>query len=897
MLTFPPKNTEFAFLSREQFFDFIFKNAPSAQIIFDGKGFFCYSQAFYEMLGYIDAELNNRKITDLIYEQDRLLWTDNINQSITNKGDKRKFQCRFLMKEGTVLYCEVYLSAFGCDNQNVPDSFIHAAIVDKTEEKKATDKLKDQLDFFTSFIDCSRDLIFYKDDKFRHVFVNKKLAEFYGKTSNEIIGKNNYELMNEKNARKCRSSDVKALHSAGIIKSFEKVGEQIFETRKFAVFSTHAGKGVCAYIRNVTEEFRKNRIINNFSEANKIIARCMMKEHADRNEYINLILSKVLKFTNSNLTCFFSHDEVRQEISLVSIKRSQAKNVNCIKEEQITCKLVQNSFLSELIEKRKSLIINDLVGVHNVLSICPDLFTEMDNFIVLPLFEKGKLYGIFLFAKSKTNFDKIDAQIAEVLINGIWRAVEKSEREDEKERLLEQTKALIDKHEAIMLLIEPYYGKIVGANLAATNFYGYSKEELLALSINDINMLDKDKIRNLRLDAVLKSQKYFTFPHRLKDGNVKMVDVYSSPIEYNGKKVLFSIIFDVTEREKIAKENEYLAYHDYLTNAYNRRFFEEEFARKNIAKNFPLTIILGDINGFKMFNDSFGHVEGDKVLLEFANKIQSLVGAEDVFCRIGGDEFAIIVAGKKEKEIKSYVDSIEKNVNASKEFADRRRLSISFGYGIQENEYESLDDLLTEAETFMYSKKYYNKQSVRSNTVNVIMGTLFEKSEREKNHSERVGIICEHIAKKMGFPEEMVNKIRMAGLLHDIGKIGINESILNKEGKLDDSEWEFVKMHPIKGARILENTIEFKDIAIIIASHHEFYNGQGYPRGIMGNDIPIEARIIAVADAYDAMTSERTYRKSFTKDMAAQEIRKCAGEQFDPIIVDVFLRKILNELP
>ena len=177
MLTFPPKNTEFAFLSREQFFDFIFKNAPSAQIIFDGKGFFCYSQAFYEMLGYIEEELNNRKITDLIYEQDRLLWTDNINQSITNKGDKRKFQCRFLMKEGTVLYCEVYLSAFGCDNQNVPDSFLHAAIVDKTEEKKATDKLKDQLDFFTSFIDCSRDLIFYKDDKFRHVFVNKKLAE------------------------------------------------------------------------------------------------------------------------------------------------------------------------------------------------------------------------------------------------------------------------------------------------------------------------------------------------------------------------------------------------------------------------------------------------------------------------------------------------------------------------------------------------------------------------------------------------------------------------------------------------------------------------------------------------------------------------------------------------
>jgi putative nucleotidyltransferase with HDIG domain len=176
------------------------------------------------------------------------------------------------------------------------------------------------------------------------------------------------------------------------------------------------------------------------------------------------------------------------------------------------------------------------------------------------------------------------------------------------------------------------------------------------------------------------------------------------------------------------------------------------------------------------------------------------------------------------------------------------------------------------------------------------MNTLFEKSEREKEHSERVGLICETIAKKLQLDEQSINRVRVAGLLHDIGKIGVEENLLNKVGWLDDIEWEVMKLHTSKGARILESTIEFSDIADIVLSHHEHYNGTGYPNGLKEEEIPVEARIIAVADAFDAMTNERTYRGKKSEEIAVCELMKCSGIQFDPEIVSVFVNKVLPEI-
>ena len=466
--------------------------------------------------------------------------------------------------------------------------------------------------------------------------------------------------------------------------------------------------------------------------------------------------------------------------------------------------------------------------------------------------------------------------------------------EDQLGKSLKNTKSMIDNHSAVMLLMEPESGQIIEANKAAINFYGYTMDELLNMSIQDINTLNKDELAALRTKALHLGETYFTFPHRLKNGEIRIVDVYSCSIEYNEKQVLFSIIFDVTDREEIAKQNEFLAYHDYLTGLYNRTFFEYEFDRRVKKEEFPVAILLGDIDGFKLFNDTFGHAEGDRILRDVSNKISTLIYDKDALARIGGDEFAIVVSEKDEHEIRQYLDMLEQTPYNPKESPEEEMINISWGYGIQRKKEDTIDALFEEAEAFMYNRKFYSKRSTKSNTVNVIMETLFTKSDREEKHSQRVGKLCESIAMNMHLSQAEIDKIKVAGILHDIGKIGIEEAVLNKAGKLDDKEWSIMKLHPVKSAAILQSTSEYRDIADVVLSHHERYDGLGYPKGLKADAIPIGARIIAVADTYDAITNERPYRKAKSNKDAKSEIISCSGSQLDPEIVSVFINKVIG---
>ena len=462
---------------------------------------------------------------------------------------------------------------------------------------------------------------------------------------------------------------------------------------------------------------------------------------------------------------------------------------------------------------------------------------------------------------------------------------------------LKRTKAMISDHQAIMMLVEPGSGKIVEANKAAIDFYGYSKSELLRLTVQDIHILGEDEVQSLHINAYEKGQKYITLPQRMKNGAIRIVDIYSSPIDYGNRKLRFSIIVDVTKREEIARENEYLAYHDYLTGLYNRRYYEAEFQRRVDNQDFPVGVFIGDIDGFKEYNDTFGHAEGDKILTEVAKNLRALVGNEGMLARIGGDEFAIILSGKSHLEMRKYLDKLNHDYDSAHDqtIIIEAPPSISWGYALQRTKDDTLDALEEEAEAFMYNRKFYSHQSLRSKTVDTIMETLFTKSEREKLHSERVGLLSEAIARQMHLPSESIDKIRVAGFLHDIGKIGIDEAILNKAGKLDDNEWEIIKLHPAKSAGILDKTHEYQDITDIVLSHHERYDGNGYPGKLQAEAIPLAARIIAVADTYDALTNDRPYKNAMDKGAAIEELKRSAGTQLDPAIVSVFIEKVLSE--
>jgi diguanylate cyclase (GGDEF)-like protein/PAS domain S-box-containing protein len=325
------------------------------------------------------------------------------------------------------------------------------------------------------------------------------------------------------------------------------------------------------------------------------------------------------------------------------------------------------------------------------------------------------------------------------------------------------------------------------ANPAATDFYGYTKDELLGMTIGEINTMPPEETKKYRWKPWSNNKNIPHFPHRLKNGDIRKVDVYASPIVYNENRVLYAIIFDVTDRENAYEEIKFMSFHDYLTGLYNRRYFEEEFKRLNVPRNFPMAVVMGDVNGLKLINDSFGHTEGDRVLIQAGEGIQQSLRTDDIVARLGGDEFGILLPSTTDEEAMELLKRIQKNLATSTketESSTMGLLSISFGYSAQKTPDDSMDLLMNEAESFMNARKRYDSRSLKSKTISIAMNTLFEKSPREKMHSERVGNTAASIAEWMNLPEEKINLIRIAGYLHDIGKIGIPETVLNKKSKL-----------------------------------------------------------------------------------------------------------------
>ena len=358
-------------------------------------------------------------------------------------------------------------------------------------------------------------------------------------------------------------------------------------------------------------------------------------------------------------------------------------------------------------------------------------------------------------------------------------------------------------------------------------------------------------------------------------------------VKSNDNEVL-AISRDITSEKQ---EQEYilkLTYKDQLTGLYNRRYYEEQIEKLSGSEFLPLAIMMVDVNGLKLTNDAFGHHIGDELLKKVAKNLISCDSKGGFACRVGGDEFLMVFPNTDENEAEYLVDKLYELVSAER--LENIVISISAGCQVRTDVSQSIRDTLIKAENHMLRKKIVESQSMRNQTVNIIMQTLSEKNEREKRHSVEVAKWAKEIGVSMGLSVQKVKEIELAGLLHDIGKIAIKEDILNKPGKLTEEEYDEIKRHPESGYHILKSVDEYSSLAQCVLEHHERFDGKGYPKGIKGSQISLIARIIAVADAFEAMIAQRPYRKSLTEEMAIEEIKKNSNTQFDPEVVTAFLK-------
>jgi diguanylate cyclase (GGDEF)-like protein/putative nucleotidyltransferase with HDIG domain len=321
-------------------------------------------------------------------------------------------------------------------------------------------------------------------------------------------------------------------------------------------------------------------------------------------------------------------------------------------------------------------------------------------------------------------------------------------------------------------------------------------------------------------------------------------------------------------------------------------------------------VLVGDLDNFKHINDRFGHHAGDVALARTSEILERRKRRIDTVARLGGEEFALIVPDADNHA--AYMLAERLRIALREAFATENvPITISFGvasFPTQGQTYEALlgvaDDALYAAKelgrdrTVIYSREVAGiltpidhpngPRNEHLATVLALAEALDVRDAATARHSETVGRYAELIAREMGLPPNVVGRVRLAGMLHDIGKIAVSDILLTKPAPLSDEEWIEMRRHAEIGARILANA-RLSDIGEWVLAHHERHDGDGFPFGISNGDIPLEARILAVADAYEAMTSDRAYRSAMPAEAALEELRRCAGTQFDPRVVEAFL--------
>ncbi len=351
---------------------------------------------------------------------------------------------------------------------------------------------------------------------------------------------------------------------------------------------------------------------------------------------------------------------------------------------------------------------------------------------------------------------------------------------------------------------------------------------------------------------------------------------------------------DITDRKLAEEQLMYMSLHDRLTGLYNRTYLENEMQRISKGRDYPVTIISMDVDGLKLVNDSLGHDHGDRLLKQSADLLKDSLRKSDILARFGGDEFIALMPRTGYQAARNIVKRIKDRIagfNKQNE-QDQLPLSISIGMSVAESSDKDLYTAFKEADDLMYRDKLAKEVTARSQILRSLMAALEERDFITSGHAYRLENLCRKMGERLGLSEIQLSNLVLLAQVHDLGKVGIPDHILFKKGPLTEEEWKVMRQHPEKGCRIAQCSNELSEIADLILKHHERRDGQGYPHGLSGEDIPIESRILAIADAYDAMTSDRPYRKAMSSAAAVKELKKCAGTQFDPHLVEVFLRII-----
>ncbi len=466
----------------------------------------------------------------------------------------------------------------------------------------------------------------------------------------------------------------------------------------------------------------------------------------------------------------------------------------------------------------------------------------------------------------------------------------------------------------------------LAVNDTAVTHYGYSHTDFLQMTLADIRPTDD-------MPALMQSltfsdgetQKSGPWRHLYKDGTKIWVEIHSHPLQFNGRAARLVVANNVTERKQMEAVTEQLlsqtkhllakaveqADRDPLTGLLNHRTFHkrlEQEANRARREQSPLAIAMMDLDNFKFFNDAYGHSVGDDVLRQVTGALLAACRPEDTLARFGGDEFALLMPGLDAEAAVRQADHLVAALNGvgycPPGYQSILPLTLSIGIAIFPDDGAERLDALAAADARLIRVKTGGTGSgeltehLRAHLactmadfamLNALVTAVDNKDRYTRRHSEDVMAYSFQIAHELGLDEKTRNQILLAALLHDVGKIGVPDRVLRKPGSLTPEEFGALQQHPMMGAIIVGAVPGFEETLDAIRHHHERWDGQGYPFGLKGAETPLPARLMAVADAFSAMTTDRPYRKGMSASEAIALLQSGAGTQWDPDCVEAFL--------
>ncbi|MGC7870748.1 PAS domain S-box protein [Desulfosporosinus sp. SYSU MS00001] len=715
-----------------------------------------------------------------------------------------------------------------------------------------TDHLKLRNNFFTEVFENTQDGILIMNQKGKILNINKSFGRMFGVNTSEILGSDISDVMLGSDKKEidffCNKipegviSNISCFRNDGLpiqvrILALPLIIKQ--DEMEFCVIFNDL-----AHTESSLKDLELQKVYFRKLFENSPEAICIL-DTEDRFIDVNCAFEKVFGYSKEELLGFTINDKI------VTMEQSD-------KATELSEKVIKGNIVEyDTLRSRKD---GSIVHVH---------------ILGYPLIFEDQRIGLF----------------------GIYKDITEQKRAEEALKASEHTfRTLFEGSSDVILILDD--NKFIDCNPATIELLGYdSKESIIGKSFWELSPPFQVKgvssqEKAMEIIKTTHRSKKFEWLLKTKDGTIVPGEVMLTSILINEKRVFHVLWRDISERKKMEQRFEFLSYHDFLTGLYNRRFFEEELKRLDVQRNYPLTVVFVDVNGLKLINDSFGHSMGDQLLKTVAEVIKGSCRSDDIIARLGGDEFVLLLPKTSAIETDQILKRIK--TRALEEKVGSIALSVSFGYETKTHKGENIYEILKKAEDYMYKKKLFESPSMRGKTIKAIISTLHEKNKREEQHSHRVSALCERIGKALDLPEGQIEELKTVGLLHDIGKIAVEETILNKPGKLTDDEWEEIKKHPEIGYRILSTVNDMSEMAGYVLSHHERWDGKGYPKGLRGIAIPLQSRIIAIADTYDAMTSERSYRKALPETIALRELKINAGIQFDPQLVEIFLHDVGN---